>query len=148
MTAARPSREDELAALCRACGLCCDGALFGRVPLAPDEAEPLRRRGLRVVGAGALEQPCAALSPSPDDRACTLYDERPAACRAFVCTLHATHAQSGGPLEPRLAVVRRARALLAELDRAQAAGEEPPLSLVAALRGELAASFGRAAAAK
>jgi len=95
----------DLEKLCRSCGLCCDGSLFGRVPLAPDE----RKTRLRVVSSGAsFEQPCSAFSGT-----CAIYEERPRACRAFTCRLYERHQREGGPLEPRLASVRRARALLA-----------------------------------
>ena len=95
--------------LCLACGLCCDGSLFGRVPLAPEEVDVARKNRLRVIPSGrAMEQPCAAL----EGGACTAYAERPNACRAFECRLHERHRREGGPLEPRLAAVRRVRELL------------------------------------
>jgi Fe-S-cluster containining protein len=93
--------------LCLHCGLCCDGSLFGRVPLEPGEAERLADRPVDFAPHGrALEQPCRALGP----HGCAIYDERPAACRRFTCRLLAR----GGPLEPRQAVVRHARELLAD----------------------------------
>jgi hypothetical protein len=87
----------ELETLCRSCGLCCDGSLFGRVTLQADE-----------VHLPVLEQPCAAHSSS----ACSIYAERPRACRAFTCRLYERHRREGGPLETRLEAVRRVRALL------------------------------------
>ncbi len=101
--------------LCLACGLCCDGSLFGRVPLAPEEVGVARKNRLRVLANDrAMEQPCAALR----DRACDVYAERPSACRAFECRLYARHRREGGPLEPRLAAVRRVRELLARVHAA------------------------------
>ena len=129
--------QNELTALCGACGLCCDGSLFGRVPLAPDEATPSRRLRLRVLPDGrAFAQPCTALVPGvarPDARAaaaapleplrvCAIYEERPRACAAFACRLYARYRHEGGPLEPRLAAVRRVRELVSLLD---AAGVSP-----------------------
>src|SRR5215472_16937799 len=105
----------DLERLCQSCGLCCDGSLFGRVGLAPGEVEGARRRGLRVVpSGGSLEQPCAALEASASGRrrTCSIYDERPQSCRAFACRLYERHRLEGGPLEERLAVVRRVRELL------------------------------------
>ena len=102
-------RERELETLCKSCGLCCDGSLFGRVPLEPGERDAARKNRLRVVASGAsFEQPCAAFAGT-----CRAYDDRPRACRAFVCRLHERHRLEGGPLEARLASVRRARELLA-----------------------------------
>jgi Fe-S-cluster containining protein len=100
----------ELETLCRACGLCCDGSLFGRVELEPDEVEPARRLNVLTH----FDQPCPALATS----GCTIYRDRPRSCRRFTCRLYERHRREGGPLDARLAVVRRARALLAGLDRA------------------------------
>jgi Fe-S-cluster containining protein len=111
--------DSDLAQLCRSCALCCDGALFGRVRLAPEEVEPARRRGLRVVASGtSFEQPCAALGATGEgERACAIYGERPGACRAFTCRLYERHRRERGPLAPRLEAVRRVRELLHHLDR-------------------------------
>jgi hypothetical protein len=111
--------DEELATLCQSCGLCCDGSLFGRVPLATEEALAARQRHLRVLANGtAFEQPCTALaSPNGADerRVCSVYRDRPRACRGFVCRLHERHRREGGPLEPRIATVRRVRQLIADV---------------------------------
>jgi Fe-S-cluster containining protein len=114
---------DELTALCGACGLCCNGSLFGRVPLATEEVAPARRRRLRVLRDGrAFEQPCTALvrhvaaAGVDDAHVCGIYDERPKACAAFACRLYVRHRSEGGALETRLAAVRRVRELVALLD--------------------------------
>jgi Fe-S-cluster containining protein len=117
--AADPARASELALLCRSCGMCCDGSLFGRVDLQPDEIDPARRRGLSVLESGkAFEQPCVALAPPAPcaERACAIYAARPRSCRRFTCRLYASHAREGGAIEERLAVVRRVRSLVAELE--------------------------------
>jgi len=116
-------REAELAVLCQSCGMCCDGSLFGWVRLEPAEVEAARKRGLPVLdGAKGFEQPCPALVPAEgtDDarRKCSVYAERPGACRRFECRLHDRHRTEGGPLEPRLAAVRRVRELIALLQAA------------------------------
>ena len=112
---ASPSGATDLERLCRACGLCCDGSLFGRVDLEPDEIEPARRRRLTVIPSGkSFEQPCTALVRAEEGGfSCTVYASRPRACDRFVCRLFEEHRTNGGPLETRLAVVRRARSLLA-----------------------------------
>jgi Fe-S-cluster containining protein len=114
--------EADLALLCQSCGLCCDGSLFGRVDLEPDEIEPARKHRLRIVGSGkAFEQPCAALAKSGEgtgERRCSIYGERPRACRRFTCRLYdrqRREAHEGGALEARLQVVRRVHSLLAWL---------------------------------
>src|SRR5688572_3259518 len=76
--------EDLTSALCQACGMCCDGSLFGRARLDADEVPAAKKNRLRIVANGAsFEQPCSALV----DGACKIYDERPRACRGFVCRL-------------------------------------------------------------
>lgn len=75
--------------LCLACGLCCDGTLFGHVRLGPgDDARKLKALDLPVkVSRGRtpltyFPQPCAALCA---DRTCRVYADRPAQCRTFEC---------------------------------------------------------------
>lgn len=115
-------RTAALTALCRSCGLCCDGSLFGRVPLEAEEAPVARKRGLLVLDDGrAFEQPCAALATAGGDRTCAAYADRPAACRRFVCRLYARHRDEGGPLAPRLAAVARVKDLLAAVARDRSA---------------------------
>lgn len=118
MLCTRFVREAELTTLCQSCGLCCDGSLFGRVPLLPVEVPRARKHRLHVVPSGsAMEQPCPALARDGEShRTCTAYEDRPAACRAFDCVLLARHRAEGGPLEPRLEAVRRVRALLATVE--------------------------------
>jgi len=121
----RDATTNELTALCGACGLCCNGSLFGRVPLAAEEVAPARRRRLRVLRDGrAFEQPCTALvrevaaAGADDAHGCAIYDERPKACAAFTCRLYVRHRREGGVLATRLVAVRRVRELVALLDAA------------------------------
>lgn len=131
----------DLAALCRACGMCCDGSLFGRVPLAPAEVEVARRHRLRVVASGAaMDQPCAAHGAG----GCAVYAERPRACQAFACRLYERHAREGGPLGPRLEAVARARELLTLLGSSTDAEGLQAEPWFAELVERLEADFGRA----
>lgn len=66
--------------LCLFCGLCCDGTLFGTAPLEAGEAERLAGR-IALAPDGTMLLPCRAL----DGCRCTVYDDRPAVCRAFNC---------------------------------------------------------------
>lgn len=75
--------------LCLACGLCCDGTLFGHVRLGPgDNAPQLKSLGLPVHTSRSLtpvlrlRQPCTALCA---DRTCRIYAHRPTQCRAYEC---------------------------------------------------------------
>ena len=90
------------------CGLCCDGSIFQLVKLRPGERPP----GLRLVPAhDAFAQPCGCL----EGTRCTIYPQRPVACRGFRCRL----LDSGGPIGPALAIVARTRQLLTEPPRAE-----------------------------
>jgi uncharacterized protein len=115
-----PGAESDLTILCSSCGLCCDGSLFGRADLTPDEVAPARRNRLLVLdGAKGFEQPCAALIPvETGRRQCSIYAERPLSCRTFECRLRDRHRREGGPLEPRIAAVQRVRELVELLEAA------------------------------
>jgi Fe-S-cluster containining protein len=97
--------------VCQACGLCCDGTLFTRVPIGADEVLPA---ALGVVttptGGRFLPQRCAGLQGT----CCTVYPQRPLACRRFECLL--VVAQRDGEVSEAgaLEVVAKARALQAE----------------------------------
>jgi Fe-S-cluster containining protein len=110
---------DDLATLCRSCGMCCDGSLFGRVGLEVEEVEVARKR-LRVLENGrGFEQPCHALVALEGERGrrvCSMYADRPRACRRFACRLYERHEREGGPLEARLTAVRRVREIVACLE--------------------------------
>ena len=71
--------------LCTACGMCCDGTLFGHVRLASEEVATAADAGLAIVpvkgGAGFL-QPCPQLRCGE----CAIYDRRPSPCRRYRCT--------------------------------------------------------------
>lgn len=103
--------------LCLACGLCCAGSLFRHVSLSEPEVGPLQARGLTVERARdkpTLPLRCAGL----DGLRCTLYAERPAGCRAFVCTLgRALEAKTIG-FAQALETVREAQAQLQALGAA------------------------------
>jgi Fe-S-cluster containining protein len=75
--------------LCLHCGLCCDGSLFSFLGVQPGEVERLAARGLvaetRPDGrlALGLTKGCPGLS----GKTCTLYEDRPLACRDYKCLL-------------------------------------------------------------
>ena len=72
--------------LCQDCGLCCNGTLFNRVPLALAELQPLRILGfdiLEVLEQAYFPQPCAKLS----ECGCSVYPERPNNCRSYRCNV-------------------------------------------------------------
>jgi hypothetical protein len=73
--------------LCRSCGLCCDGTLFGKVQLLPeDDPEPLRLTGIVVTSddtGSRFKLACAAHQQG----CCQVYASRPSNCRGDKCRL-------------------------------------------------------------
>jgi uncharacterized protein len=78
---------DPVSQLCPACGLCCNGVLFGDVELQRgDHAHLLAKLGLDLFRKGrksAFTQPCACF----DGKLCGIYASRPQQCHAFACGL-------------------------------------------------------------
>jgi hypothetical protein len=99
--------------LCRACGFCCDGTLFGWVDLDAAERRPLR--SLPLVGAAdgsvRLLQPCAAHAPA----GCTVYGERPRTCASYRCDLLRSLEERSIDLDAALAHVSEAKRLSGQL---------------------------------
>lgn len=101
-----PGAESKCEALCLACALCCDGTLFARVPLLPEEVLPEGLTASVATGGGRfLGQPCRALG----GRRCSVYDARPRVCRSFECLLRSALLADEVSMEEALAVVQRAR---------------------------------------
>jgi hypothetical protein len=73
--------------LCRSCGLCCDGTLFGKVRLQPEDVqEPLRLAGIIVISddtESRFKLACAAHQHG----CCQVYASRPSNCRGYQCRL-------------------------------------------------------------
>lgn len=107
--------------LCQACGFCCDGTLFGGIRLTEDEA---RRPALVRLPLFSTEGGPALLFPCPAHAgACTVYEERPATCRAYNCHLIDQLEQGDIDLESALLRVERLRGL-AEAIRPRLEGDE------------------------
>lgn len=93
--------------------MCCDGTLFQRALLRPEEIEPAKKAGLKVIQERGFEQPCPQLSGT----SCNVYDVRPSVCRSFICKLYVRQRDEGGPIERRLRDVKRVRELMATLKK-------------------------------
>jgi hypothetical protein len=78
---------EAIAKLCPACGLCCNGVLFGDVELQRgDDAKRLGTLGVEFFRKGrktAFAQPCSCLV----NGLCRIYADRPQRCATFDCTL-------------------------------------------------------------
>jgi hypothetical protein len=72
--------------LCRSCGLCCDGTLFGKVRLLPeDKHEPLHLAGIIVISDDTGSR--FKLACSAHHGCCQVYASRPSNCRGYQCRL-------------------------------------------------------------
>ncbi|HEY4166547.1 MAG TPA: YkgJ family cysteine cluster protein [Reyranella sp.] len=82
-----PSPPTDESSLCLSCGLCCSGAIFGRVPVEQDDDVAwLDAAGVALsvnCGEREFKLPC----PAHDGRQCQVYASRPAACRDYRCDL-------------------------------------------------------------
>lgn len=80
--------------LCRQCGLCCDGTIFGYVPVATDERAAMEALGFNIAPQGertGFAQPC----PKYATGCCTIYTRRPAVCRSYSCVTLQTLEKGG-----------------------------------------------------
>ena len=101
--------------LCLSCGFCCDGTLFGRVPLRKDDPRvPLRAVGIHIEtkeGKSSFGQPCSAFRSD----SCHVYADRPASCRSFRCDLLKEFESGGVSREDALSRIAKAKSLKAQL---------------------------------
>lgn len=76
--------------LCISCGICCDGTLFNRVGIRSEaDVEQLRDTPVTIRTADDEQwfpQPCVAF-----EGCCSIYEQRPTACRKFACSLLHRH---------------------------------------------------------
>lgn len=94
--------------LCRACGFCCNGTLFQRVPLAAGDVVATPRLTViteEATGRRFLRQPCTAL----DGLDCSAYATRPQACRAYRCDLLNALSEGEVSIDEAKDVVHRTR---------------------------------------
>jgi Fe-S-cluster containining protein len=132
--------------LCSACGLCCDGTLYGRVVLDTGEAEGLARLRLPVIQDGnerGLPQPCAAHGPD----GCTIYEHRPRSCAVYECAVYRQLRHGEITAEAARSRVSEARRLADAVRALLPEGQRRPLvdALAAVLAGETEDIHGRRA---
>src|SRR5215471_5663276 len=90
MSMAQPTKSDpdgSSQSLCQYCGLCCDGTLFGHVPLQPhDDIAALRDAGVTILAkddTSVFLQPCVCY----ENKLCGIYARRPQPCINYKCKL-------------------------------------------------------------
>jgi hypothetical protein len=106
------TRED-LSRICAACGLCCNGTIFGYVDLHDAEVAAFEKHRLPLVepiepGNASFKLPCPRFE---EGAGCTIYEARPSACRRFVCPLLARAASGAATVPGSVDQVSRTRAI-------------------------------------
>lgn len=122
-TAAPAALEEVGATLCRACGLCCNGALYAYVSLSDVEAARLRTRLPVFQTARETDHDFALPCSLHGAEGCTIYEDRPNTCASYSCFL--LDAVQGGRLRlPRaLRAVGELRATITTLEAALPPGD-------------------------
>ena len=74
--------------LCVACGMCCDGTMFGNVVCSKEEAEYMKSLGLETKKKDnqinhVFLEPC----PLHVNGSCSIYETRPQTCSGYKCAL-------------------------------------------------------------
>ena len=105
-------------AVCVACGLCCDGTLFGHAELGQDEKghlpELIEQNAFMIGEKDYFRLPCLYFS----DR-CTIYESsRAVVCGAYRCRLLADMAEGKVTAEDAMETVREARFMRTGLQEA------------------------------
>jgi Fe-S-cluster containining protein len=99
--------------LCTNCGICCTDAMFDFIRLEPGEADVLVAEGYPAarLDKTKFSLPCSLLV----ERKCSIYADRPAACRRFECEVLKAAGAGTMSLEEAHGLVRQAHGLLARL---------------------------------
>ena len=98
--------------MCLACGLCCNGVIFGDLKLQAGDVAA-RLRSLDVpVSAGKFLQPCPAWQKCQ----CRIYSDRPAHCQHFECLLLKDLKSEQVSLAEALLIVRRAQRKISKVE--------------------------------
>lgn len=98
--------------LCLACGLCCEGTLYTKALIRPDEVEDSRAIGMATYsepnGEAGFRFPCNYL----DGACCTRYEQwRPSVCSGFLCEVQLKVKKGAMEPDEARAKVRKARML-------------------------------------
>ena len=102
---------DPAARLCLACGLCCQGVLYGSVRLQPDDVPIAEGLGLPVIqesGQPALAQPM----PCFKEGRCSIYETRFSRCRSYRRMLLQRVEEGSETVENALGIVRQTKTVV------------------------------------
>lgn len=103
--------EESATQLCKSCGICCQGLLHTHALLKAHESEKAATLGLEINGE---DHPAFALPCPRFAGCCTIYEDRPNACRGFRCALLRRLDDKQISLTDALEIVREAQRLASE----------------------------------
>ncbi len=110
--------------LCLYCGLCCTGAIFDRAALKSDEIRFAKDHGLQYFTTGnrefAFHLPCHLYL----NNKCSIYSNRPNACKRYRCDLLKRLMNGDLYLEDGKLIVFRVKSLMNSIDK-QTSNVEP-----------------------
>jgi hypothetical protein len=119
--------------LCKSCGLCCDGSILNWTNLRTSEIGFANTQGFNIVRVDhdtfAFTQPCPAYTAP----ICSIYQNRPHACRSFACKLFIDVENQVIDFDKAQQVVRKAVLLIREITLSINAND-PTLSLERLIR--------------
>jgi hypothetical protein len=119
-----PEPRNELASrLCRSCGICCTGAMFAYVDVAPEEEARIRSRLPVLPAEGARGAHFLLGCPGHSPSGCSLYDDRPVVCARYRCDLLVALDRGDVSYESALGITREIKALYERLDRGMPPGK-------------------------
>ena len=127
--------------LCTRCGICCSGAIFDYGDLSEAETSTVEKAGLRVTrinGKARFHLPC----PRFADNRCTVYEVRPAVCRAYQCELLKGYLAGEVSAEEAQGRIAEAHALIGQVRETMPEGKD-----LASVREDWARDHGEGAAA-
>lgn len=114
--------EPNFSDICTACGLCCDGTLFGHALLEPDEIDAAVASGFTLkefAGTPGFSQPCRQLCGTR----CGIYADRPKVCRNYRCVMLNRINAGMVKVDDALRHVTQVRAAVADLNSELLPGE-------------------------
>ncbi len=99
-----------LTEICKACGMCCDGTLYLYVTLTDDEVSQLAKYEALVLSTKHEQPTFAEPCVLHEAAGCSAYEDRPDACRRYLCTLLCDVERDELTVDEALLIVEEARA--------------------------------------
>ena len=100
--------------ICIECNICCDGTLFSRVGVSPEEQEKLKEKGRFYTKSNGELRMWLGCMYLGKDGCCECYDDRPEICRSYRCDLLKAVQAGHTTSEEARSIIREAKDLRAK----------------------------------